>query len=69
MERPEQRRLQGAIDLLSDNPRPPNSTPMVGYKDAYRVRVGAYRIVYAVHDSELVVLVVQLGHRRDVYRR
>lgn len=68
LERADQRRIQGAIDLLADNPRPPSCKAMVGYRDTYRVRVGSYRIVYEIRDGELVVIVVQIGHRRDVYR-
>ena len=68
LERADQRRIQGAIDLLADNPRPPSCTAMVGFHDTYRVRVGAHRIVYEIRDGELVVIVVQIGHRRDVYR-
>lgn len=68
LQRTEQRRIQGAIDLLADNPRPPSCTAMVGYSDTYRVRVGTYRIVYEVRDRELIVIVVQVGHRREVYR-
>lgn len=41
---------------------------MVGQKDTYRLRVGEYRIIYRVEDDRLVVLVVRIGHRRDVYR-
>jgi mRNA interferase RelE/StbE len=41
---------------------------MSGYEKTYRIRAGWYRIVYEVHDDVLVVLVVRVGHRRDVYR-
>lgn len=55
------------IGLLADNPRPPGCTKLSGY-DRYRIRVGAYRIVYGVEDDELFVHVVKLGHRKDIYR-
>lgn len=64
---PVARRIQGAIALLAEDPRPPASRPLRG-RPGYRVRVGAYRVVYAVEDDVLVV-VVTLGHRRDVYER
>ncbi len=61
-------RVQGAIALLATDPRPPSSKPLRG-RDALRVRVGDYRIVYTVVDDVLLIVVVTLGHRRDVYDR
>ena len=55
------------IGMLADNPRPPGCTKLSGY-DRYRIRQGPYRIVYGIEDDELVVLVVKVGHRKDVYR-
>jgi mRNA interferase RelE/StbE len=66
--RGEQQRVRAAIDLLADNPRPPGCTKLTGEDDAYRVRVGVYRIVYEVRDDRLLVHVVRVGHRRDVFR-
>jgi len=60
-------RIEGAIALLAEDPRPPASRPLAG-RPAYRVRVGDYRIVYSIQDDVLLVVVVTLGHRRDVYR-
>lgn len=60
-------RVQGAVALLAQDPRPPASRPLRG-RPGYRVRVGDYRIVYTVHDDVLLVVVVTLAHRRDVYR-
>lgn len=67
--RREQQRIRAAIDLLAENPRPPGCVALAGGLGGYRVRVGDYRIVYEVHDDRLVVQVVRVGHRRDVYRR
>jgi mRNA interferase RelE/StbE len=67
--RQEQQRVRAAIDLLADNPRPPGCTKLTGEDDVYRVRVGVYRIVYEVLDDRLLVYVVRVGHRRDVYKR
>ena len=68
LDRPVQRRLADAIDDLGDDPRPPGAKTLQGGQGLLRVRVGDYRVVYTVADAELVVLVVTLGHRREVYR-
>jgi mRNA interferase RelE/StbE len=60
-------RIQAAIALLALDPRPPGAKALRG-RDGLRVRVGDYRILYTVHDEVLLVVVVTLGHRRDVYR-
>jgi mRNA interferase RelE/StbE len=65
---PVARRIQGAIALLAEDPRPPASRPLRG-RPGLRVRVGNYRIIYTVEDDVLLVVVVTLGHRRDVYDR
>ena len=62
------RRIAPAIDALALDPRPPGAVALAGEESIYRIRVGAYRVVYAVEDARLVVLVVKIGHRRDVYR-
>lgn len=66
---PARRRVQAAIDLLADDPRPPAATRLVGGAGEWRVRTGDYRIIYEINDGELLVLVLQAGHRREVYRR
>jgi len=74
LQRRDQQRIRAAIDLLAENPRPPNCVALQGEVGVYRVRVGNYRIVYEVLDQVLVVQVVQVvqvvcvGHRREVYR-
>lgn len=62
------RRVQAVIELLAADPRPPAARQLVGGAGEWRVRTGDYRIVYDIHDKELLVLVVAVGHRRDVYR-
>jgi len=59
-------RVQGAIALLAQDPRPPGARALQG-RPGLRVRVGDYRIIYTVQDDVLLVVVVRLGHRRDVY--
>jgi mRNA interferase RelE/StbE len=61
-------RLVAAIAGLADNPRPAGCEKLAGREDAYRIRQGDYRAVYAIDDSARVVRVVKIGHRRDVYR-
>lgn len=66
--RRDQQRIRAAIDLLADDPRPPGCTKLTGEHHIYRVQTGDYRIVYDVFDYRLVIQVVRIGHRRDVYR-
>ena len=61
-------RIQGAIALLAQDPRPPGARALQG-RPGLRVRVGDYRIIYTVKDDVLLIVVVQLGHRRDIYER
>lgn len=63
-----QERIGAAIDALAAHPRPHGALRLAG-RDDFRVRVGDYRIVYAVDDAERVVLVARIAHRREVYRR
>lgn len=61
-------RLREAIDSLAGNPRPPGCLKMQGEDGLYRVRVGDYRIIYQIQDAALVVLVIRIGNRREIYR-
>lgn len=61
-------RIVGRIASLADDPRPPGCEKLSDRDDRYRVRQGSYRIVYSVVDLELIVWVVKVGHRKDVYR-
>ena len=67
IDRSTQPRIQGAISLLAKDPRPPASRPLRG-RDGYRLRVGDYRIIYTSDDGVLLIVVVTVGHRRDVYQ-
>jgi mRNA interferase RelE/StbE len=64
----EQERLRLKIDALSSNPRPSGLTKLAGEENLYRIRVGNYRIIYSIYDRQLMVLVVKIGHRKEVYR-
>lgn len=63
------RRIQATIELLATNPRPPSATRLVGGAGEWRVRTGDYRIVYEIENDELLVLVLSVGHRREIYQR
>jgi len=63
-----QRRILAKVRTLAENPWPVGFLKLTG-ADAYRVRVGNYRIIYTVQSNELLVLVLDVGHRREVYRR
>lgn len=63
------RRVQAAVELLADQPRPSAAKKLVGGDGEWRVRTGDYRIIYEIGDDVLLVLVVAVGHRRDHYQR
>ncbi|CCI51549.1 type II toxin-antitoxin system RelE family toxin [Nostocoides jenkinsii] len=63
------RRIQAAIELLAENPRPQGARKLVGGDGEWRVRTGDYRVVYEIYDDILLVLVIAVGHRRDIYMR
>ena len=68
LQHPLRGRIAAAIDALADDPRPTGPTKLAG-RDDYRIRVGDYRVVYAVDDDEHLVLIARIAHRREVYRR
>jgi mRNA interferase RelE/StbE len=68
LDKPIKRRVGAAIETLADNPHPTGSKKLQGKDDTWRIRVGDYRILYDIKNKELVILVVKVGHRREVYR-
>lgn len=60
-------RISTAIRRLADEPRPHGARKLSG-RDAWRIRVGDYRVLYEIHDDWLLILVVNVGHRREIYR-
>jgi mRNA interferase RelE/StbE len=63
-----QRRIAAATDGLRNRPRPLGCVKLAGEDNLWRIRVGEYRVVYTIRDDELLVLVVRVAHRKDVYR-
>ena len=64
-----QRRLDARIIQLTANPRPPGVITLQGEQGLLRLCVGDYRIIYRIEDEVLLVIVIRIGHRREVYRR
>ena len=69
LDRAAQRRVQAAIELLATETRPSGAKKLVGGDGEWRVRTGDYRVVYEIHDNVLLILVVAVGHRREIYDR
>jgi len=61
------KRLLKEIDGLSNNPRPPNYKKLTS-TDLFRIRIGDYRVIYSIDDVQRCVVIVRVGHRREVYR-
>jgi mRNA interferase RelE/StbE len=61
-------RVMRAVEALAGEPRPPGCRKLEGGEDAYRIRVGDYRVIYTVDDAVFVVAVERIRHRREVYR-
>lgn len=60
-------RLDRKIVLLAQDPRPPGSKKLRGYKSLWRVRIGDWRVVYTIDDTKRVVTITRIAHRREVY--
>ena len=61
-------RILRKVDQLAGNPFPPGTEKFRAATDLWRIRIGDYRVVYTVERKELLVLVLKVGHRREVYR-
>ena len=68
LETTQARRVARAVGALASDPRPSGCTKLAGGTNAWRIRVGDWRVVYVVEDARLLVLVVRVAHRREVYR-
>ena len=63
-----QAKVLSRLTCLAEDPRPAGAEALQGYQELYRLRVGQYRVLYEIHDGVLVVVVVRVGHRKEVYQ-
>jgi mRNA interferase RelE/StbE len=63
-----QKRLLKGIMALAENPRIQAVEKLAGYEDLFRLRVGNFRVIFEVHEAEVVVLIVRIGDRKEIYR-
>jgi len=61
-------KIIGAVQSLSEEPRPTGSKKLSGSEFTYRIRIGNYRVIYEIHDETILIEVVKLEHRKDVYK-
>ncbi|MEW6379410.1 MAG: type II toxin-antitoxin system RelE/ParE family toxin [bacterium] len=64
----DQVRIKNRINALAENPYPPDTKKLTNEHDLYRIRTGDYRVIYTVRSNELIILIVKIGHRREIYR-
>ena len=69
LDKPVRRRLGEAVDALAADPRPAAAKMITGAHGVLRIRVGDYRVVYTIDEGELIVLVLDAGHRSEIYGR
>ena len=67
LEPDDQLRVAKAIIALAADPHPQGSRKLTGYEDVFRIRVGQYRVLYSVSGKKLIIIVLKIGHRKDVY--
>ena len=65
--RQDQNRIISAIEALTDTPRPHGCKKLSG-RPAWRIRIGSYRVIYEIQDERLIIMIVHIGHRKEVYR-
>lgn len=64
----DRKRIGTRIEALADNPRPPGCVKLSGVGNLWRIRAGAYRVIYSIDDVPMIVAITRVAHRRDVYR-
>jgi len=64
----DRRRVARSMLALGEEPYPPGSRKLTGYDDVFRIRVGVYRIIYSVSGQTLMIIILKIGHRKDIYR-
>lgn len=68
LRREDLRRVVKAMLALADNPHPKGSRKLTGYDDVFRIRAGQYRILYSISGNKLIIIILKIGQRKDVYR-
>ena len=68
LERQTLKRIAARIDALAEDPRPASARKLSAKEGLYRIRVGDYRVIYRIVDRIVLVTIIRIGHRRDVYR-
>jgi mRNA interferase RelE/StbE len=61
-------RILRSISLLAGEPRPSGCRKLSGYDDIYRIRIGHYRVIYEIDGKRIIIVILKIGHRREVYR-
>lgn len=69
IERNSQKLILEKIERLRRDPRPRGTEKLKNYKDRFRVRISNYRIIYSIVENKLLILVLHIGHRKDIYRK
>ena len=64
----DQKRIARKIDSLAESPQDPNTTKLKGDNPFHKVRIGNYRVIYEIQDDILLILIVKIGRRKDIYR-
>lgn len=68
LDKPLRHRILAAVTLLEENPRPDGVKKLARDDNAWRIRIGDYRVLYEIHDGQLIVVIFRAAHRREVYR-
>ena len=63
------KKIIDAIELLSENPHPQGSKKLIGSEHSWRIRIGDYRVVYEIFNKTLIIEIVRIGHRKEIYKR
>ena len=63
-----QQKIADAISTLASNPHPHGSLKLSGFEDYWRIRIGSYRVVYQIRDNELIIFIIRIADRKDVYQ-
>ena len=69
LDRPIIPRILKLVETLAEDPHPPGSCKIIGARNTFRIRSGDYRIVYSIHEEVLIVQIIRVGHRKEVYRK